>query len=118
MTAGRRALGAHGERLAATWYETRGARVLDRNWRCREGEIDLIVAVEGSSGPVVVFCEVKTRSGTAFGTPAEAVTPAKQARIRRVAMRWLDQHPAHRGAIRFDVATVVAGRVTVLEAAF
>jgi putative endonuclease len=68
---------------------------------------------------VVVFCEVKARSTDAFGTPAEAVTAAKQSRVRRLAGRWLADHPAgRRGRVRFDVAAVVGDRVEVLEAVF
>lgn len=86
-----------------------------RNWRCRDGEIDLVVR----AGRVVVFCEVKTRSSDAFGTPAEAVVATKRARIRRLAARWLDEHTGPRPRqIRFDVAGVVDGRVTIIEGAF
>ena len=110
-----RALGSRGEDLAAAWYEGHGYAVLARNWRCRAGEIDLIVCRDR----VVVFCEVKTRSSGAFGTPAEAVTAAKQARVRRVAGRWLAGQPACRGRrLRFDVAAVLRGRVEILEAVF
>lgn len=114
MTAGRRALGARGEALAARWYEARGYTVLDRNWRCRDGEIDLVLA----RGTTLVFCEVKTRSSTAFGTPAEAVTRTKQLRLRRLAMRWVDAHEVRPSAMRFDVAGVIGSAVDVIEAAF
>jgi putative endonuclease len=116
----RRALGAAGEDVVARWYTDAGYRVLDRNWRCREGELDLVVARPG----VVVFCEVKTRRGTAFGSPAEAVTFTKQRRIRTLAMRWLADHPeAKARELRFDVASVLAVRgtppvVDVIEGAF
>ncbi len=91
----------------ASWYADAGYRVLDRNWRCREGELDVVVARDS----VLVFCEVKTRRGTAFGSPAEAVTVAKQRRIRTLAMRWLDEHPEARArTLRFDVASVLAAR--------
>jgi putative endonuclease len=116
----RRALGAAGESAVADWYLVAGYRVLDRNWRCREGELDLVVARPGC----VVFCEVKTRRGTAFGSPAEAVTITKQRRIRTLAMRWLAEHPEARAReLRFDVASVVAARGTapvidVIEGAF
>ena len=76
-----------GEDLAARWYEEHGYEVLERNWRRREGEVDLIVR----RGPTVVFCEVKTRSSDRFGTGAESVLPAKQRRIRRLASRWLSE---------------------------
>ena len=113
---GNRAHGAFGESLAARWYEARGFTVLDRNWRAgRTGELDLVVG----SASLVVFCEVKARSSNAFGDALEAVTPAKQARIRRLASQWLVDHPAtSRRDVRFDVAAVRSGRVEVVEAAF
>jgi putative endonuclease len=116
----RRALGAAGEDAVALWYAGAGYRVLDRNWRCRDGELDLVVARPGS----VVFCEVKTRRSTAFGSPAEAVTVTKQRRIRALAMRWLAEHPDARARdLRFDVASVMAARdvpptIHVIEGAF
>jgi putative endonuclease len=107
-----------GEDRAAAWYLERGYEVLGRNWRCREGELDLIAR----RGGTMVFCEVKTRSGTRFGAPAEAVIPSKQARIRRLAARWLQEHRAGlRGRpmlLRFDVAAILDGRIDVLEGAF
>lgn len=109
----RRALGAHGEALAATWYETQGYDVIDRNWRVREGEIDLVL----ERGRDIVFCEVKTRSSTAFGYPIEAVTVTKQRRLRKLAALWLAA-TGRRGSIRFDVASVMDDEVEVIEAAF
>jgi putative endonuclease len=81
-----------------------GRLLADRNWRCRDGELD-IVALEGRT---VVFVEVKTRSTTLFGDPAESVSEAKASRIRRLAVQWLREHPElrHHG-VRFDVVTVV-----------
>jgi putative endonuclease len=114
VTAGRRALGARGEALAARWYEARGYTVVSRNWRCREGEIDLVLA----RGRTLVFCEVKTRSSDAYGSPAEAVTRTKQLRLRRLGMRWLDEHDTNPGGVRFDVACVVGNDVDVIESAF
>ena len=83
-------------------------QVLDRNWRCRDGEIDLVVL----DGAVLAFVEVKTRSSTRFGDPAEAVTPAKAARLRRLAIRWLAAQrdtgdPLPWTEIRFDVVSIV-----------
>ena len=112
--------GARGEELASAWYTAQGYSVLARNWRCREGELDLVVVRAGC----LVFCEVKTRTGSGFGIPAEAVTAAKQRRLRRLAARWLgEQPPAGRYAeLRFDVASVTlrAGvpELEVIEAAF
>ncbi len=116
----RRSLGVAGEDAVAAWYSDAGYALLDRNWRCREGELDLVVA----RGRAVVFCEVKTRRGTAFGAPFEAVTLTKQRRIRTLALRWLSEHPEWRAPeLRFDVASVLATPGTapvidVLEAAF
>lgn len=110
----RRALGTAGEDLAAAWYAERGYEVVARNWRCRDGELDLIV----TDGRSLVFCEVKARSSLAFGSPLEAVTHAKRQRIRRLAARWLDEHPGRARSIRFDVVGVLDGRLDVVEGAF
>ena len=114
-------LGARGEELAVGWYMGQGYRVLSRNWRCREGELDLVV----SRDRCVVFCEVKTRSGTGFGLPAEAVTSEKQRRLRRLATRWLGERTPSVGfaEVRFDVACVTLRTgaepdLDVIEAAF
>lgn len=100
-----KALGARGEDLAAEFLEACGLRIVCRNWRCRYGELDLIVR----DGPVVAFVEVKTRSGTGFGSPAEAVTFTKQARIRRLAGLWLIEQPGWVD-VRFDVVSVLLGK--------
>ncbi|HEU0101428.1 MAG TPA: YraN family protein [Mycobacteriales bacterium] len=121
MADARAELGRWGEDLAARHLVATGAVVLARNWRCRQGELD-IVALEPTG--TVVFCEVKTRSGTAFGEPAEAVGPVKARRIRAVACRWLAEHrPAGSHELRFDVVSVVRARgepprVVHLRAAF
>lgn len=116
MTQRRRRLGVSGEDRAAAWYEANGYDVLDRNWRCREGELDLVCARDG----VFVFSEVKTRSSLAYGHPAEAVTVAKQRKVRQVALRWLGAHRdrTYSPTLRFDVVAVLAGEVSVIEAAF
>ena len=88
--------------------------VVDRNWRCRDGEIDLVL----TRARLLVFCEVKTRSSDAYGSPAAAVTPAKQARLRKLAMRWIDAQQVRPRAIRFDVACVIGREVRVIESAF
>lgn len=111
----RRELGQTGEDAVAAWYERHGYEVVARNWRCREGELDLIVRHER----VFVFCEVKTRSSTAFGAPVEAVGRTKQARLRRLAARWLqDGAPLRAKEIRFDVASVLDGQIEIVEGAF
>jgi len=104
--------------------------VVDRNWRCREGELDLVCAGPAAGVATLVFCEVKTRRSTAFGSPLEAVTITKQRRIRVLARRWLEeQGSGGRGSgvrvprLRFDVASVLAlpgaaPEIIVVEAAF
>jgi putative endonuclease len=115
----RRALGERGEALVAAWYERAGYEILDRNWRRREGELDLVVG----RGRAVVFCEVKTRSSNRFGAPVEAVTHTKQQRIRALAARWLGESAVRGRELRFDVASVMVERgaepvIEVLEGAF
>jgi len=102
------ALGRYGEQLAADHLVAAGMVLLDRNWRCREGELDLVARdVDGT----VVFVEVKTRSGTGFGEPSEAVGRVKAAKVRAVALRWLAQgRPAGAGELRFDVVSIVRRR--------
>jgi putative endonuclease len=98
------AVGRFGEQRAVEYLMDEGLTVLDRNWRCADGEID-VIAREGDS---LVFVEVKTRTTRAFGDPAEAVVPAKAARLRRLAARWLVEHAdQHWPAVRFDVVAVV-----------
>lgn len=98
----RKVLGDAGEELVARWYVDRGATVLERNWRVRAGEIDLVVA----DGDAVVFCEVKTRRHHDFGSPFDAVTAAKQRRLRGLALTWLRERAVRAPALRFDVAAV------------
>ena len=96
-------LGVHGERIAAAYLTDAGLRLLDRNWRCREGELDIVAR----DGDALVFCEVKTRRGVAFGHPVEAVTRTKQRRLRTLAHRWLAAHDEHAPDLRFDVVGVL-----------
>jgi len=114
MTAARRALGAAGEERAAAWYAGRGYVVLHRNWRCTEGELDLVVR----RGRELVFVEVKTRRTDRFGVPAEAVTVAKQRRLRTLAHRYLEATGQRASSLRFDVVSILAGQLEVIEAAF
>jgi putative endonuclease len=95
-------LGRDGEDLAAEYLSSRGMRVIQRNWRCRAGEIDLI-AVDGRW---LVVCEVKTRRSLRAGLPVEAVTPEKVRRLRRLAGEWLGANESPCRAIRIDVVAV------------
>ena len=100
------ALGRRGEQLAAQYLEQAGFRILDRNWRCAEGEID-IVATERR---VLVVCEVKTRSDARYGSPLEAITRTKRCRLRRLAIRWLVAHGVLCDEVRIDVIGLVRDR--------
>ena len=73
-----------------TCLERSGLTVLDRNWRCTEGELDIVATDDGAI--TVVFCEVKTRSGVGFGTPFEAVTQGKRRKLRRLGLLWLSEN--------------------------
>jgi putative endonuclease len=110
------AVGRFGEQAAARHLAAAGLTILDRNWRPAgigiRGELDLVAR----DGDAIVIVEVKTRSGTGFGAPAEAVTAQKAQRIRRLAVAWLAAHPGQGNAsVRFDVVSVLrgAGGVTV-----
>jgi putative endonuclease len=109
----RRQLGRFGEAYAARHLVERGMVVLDRNWRCDAGEIDLVLR----DGPVLVVCEVKTRSSNAYGSPLEGVTPAKAERLRRLAARWLAEHLVRPDEVRIDLVGVLAapGRAPLVE---
>ena len=95
-------LGRSGEQAAADYLEAEGFRILERNWRCADGEID-IVAVDRHT---FVVCEVKTRSGTRYGTPLESVSRLKRNRLRRLAVRWLTAHGVHFDQVRIDMVGV------------
>lgn len=96
------ALGRFGEDTAARFLESLGMAVLDRNWRCRFGELDIIAR----SGEALVIVEVKTRAALTCGPPVEAVTPRKIRRLRQCALAWLDAHQFHAPVLRFDVIGV------------
>jgi len=101
-----RSLGAFGEAYAARHLVDRGMVLLDRNWRCELGEIDLVLR----DGDTVVFCEVKTRSSSLYGAPLESVTARKAARLRRLAARWLADHHVRPRDVRLDLVGVLVPR--------
>jgi putative endonuclease len=100
------AVGRYGEKLAGRHLESAGFTVLERRWRCPQGEID-VVAVDGRC---LVVCEVKTRRSVHAGGPAEAVTAAKLARLRRLTALWLAQQEVSWADVRIDVVTVLLPR--------
>jgi putative endonuclease len=96
-------LGRCGEQAAVEYLERAGLRILDRNWRCAEGEIDIVAAER----QVLVICEVKTRSGTRYGSPLEAISRSKRARLRRLAIRWLVAHGVLFDEVRIDAIGLI-----------
>ena len=110
MNPGRRDLGAFGERVAAAHLEAKGYRIRARNFRCREGEIDIVA----EDGDCLVFVEVRTRRGDAFGTPAESVTVAKERRLLTVARAYLQEHTDVPPNQRIDVIAIELSRGRLL----
>jgi len=100
-------LGRRGEQLAADHLENEaGLTVLTRNWRCTEGELDIVAT--DATADTVIFCEVKTRSGVGYGTPFEAVTQGKRRKLRRLGLLWLTENRIRSyPAMRFDVVGVL-----------
>ena len=96
-------LGRQGEQLAVEHLQRAGLRILDRNWRCAEGEVDIVAAERRT----LVICEVKTRSGVRYGTPLEAITRQKRNRLRRLAIRWVVAHGVLFDEVRVDVVGVL-----------
>ena len=118
MTTNRRtshiALGAWGEQKVEQWYQERGYRVLARNWRCKAGELDLVVR----KSRVLVTCEVKTRSSDRFGSPLESVDPRRVQRLQNATGAYLHaERPKGISVVRIDLAAVLNGNITVVEAA-
>ena len=102
MTLGKKKLGANGEEIAARFLKKRGYRILERNYRIRLGEIDIIA----EQGADLVFIEVKTRSDTIFGSPFESVTVPKQRQLSKVALEYISKRRFHNRPARFDVVGV------------
>lgn len=100
------ALGRRGEEIAARHLIAKGLTIIERNWRCARGEIDIIAR----EGDVLVFAEVKTRSSTRYGHPLEAITAVKLGRLRQLAALWCEAHPGHWRRIRIDAVAVLAPR--------
>lgn len=106
MVLAKDAVGAYGERVAVAHLVAAGMVILERNWRCPAGELDIVAR----DGDTVVFCEVKTRTGTGYGSPLEAVTARKAARLRRLAAAWLHERDLRVPDIRIDLVGVLRPR--------
>lgn len=100
------AVGAYGERVAAAHLVAAGMVIVERNWSCAAGELDIVAR----DGDVLVICEVKTRTGTDFGSPLEAVTARKAARLRRLAAAWVHDRGVHAPELRIDLVGVLRPR--------
>jgi len=103
-------LGAYGEAVAAKHLVEAGMVLLDRNWRCSSGEIDLVLR----DGQTLVFCEVKTRSSTAYGSPLESVGAQKASRLRRLAALWIEAHGVRARDVRIDLVGVLHSAATTV----
>lgn len=122
--AARVARGKWAEDLVSRWYEQNGYRIVARNWRCKRGELDVVACKDG----VLVVCEVKARASNAFGTPAEAVTPTKQLKVRRATTDFrtslrdsndpLLTLVKNAQKVRFDVACVLGTQLEILQDVF
>ena len=122
--AARVARGKWAEDLVSRWYEQHGYGIVARNWRCKRGELDVVACKNG----VLVVCEVKARASNAFGTPAEAVTLAKQLKVRRATADFRASMRRSRDLfsslvnnaqkVRFDVACVLGTQLEMLEDIF
>lgn len=106
---GRRDLGRQGEDLAVRTLELSGLEIIDRNWRCRAGEIDIIARDDET----LVFIEVKCRAGVGYGDPLESITREKVRRLRRLAGQWLMDHDVSAPRIRLDAVGIVWARGTL-----
>lgn len=102
-----RIVGAFGENAVVDFIRAQGAEVIDRNWRIKEGEIDIIARLGDGS---FAFVEVKTRTSTAFGHPLEAINSQKAHRLQRLALAWLATHQALGHEYRIDCAAVIVAR--------
>ena len=119
MSRARQFVGTLGEQAACAALEAKGYRVVSRNYRVRGGELDIICERDGT----IVFCEVKTRTSAIFGAGEEAVTFAKQRRLRKLALEYLQREGVKARAIRFDVIAIdvaegLVSELRHLEAAF
>lgn len=100
-----RSTGSRGEEIAASFLDQRGYRILERNFRCKGGELDIVARAPGERS--LVFVEVKTRRDRSYGPPQLAVTPFKQRQISKAALTWLSRNHLHDSQARFDVIAIL-----------
>ncbi len=115
---GRQALGQAGEKAAAAFLATRGYQLLERNWRCRSGEVDIIA----QNGPLLVFVEVRTRQSARYGTATESVDVRKQRKLRQLASIYMQHTSRQTEQVQFDVLAMMRNgeewRIQHIEQAF
>lgn len=106
------------EELVASFYAHNGYEIVARNWHCREGELDIVATRRNNPSLIIVIIEVKARATNNFGSPLEAVTLAKQRKLRIATKKFLQSRPEISGEVRFDIAAVLGTKIEVLENAF
>lgn len=106
------------EDLVADFYRRNGCEIIARNWHCREGELDIVVATQEARVKTIVVVEVRARASNYFGSAFESVTPAKQKKLRSATKKFLASQPNVSGAIRFDVASVMGAKIEIVRDAF
>jgi putative endonuclease len=112
----RREVGQSGEDVAVGHLVAQGWRIVDRNWRCPAGEVD-VIALTPEPDPVLVFCEVKCRRGLGYGDPLEAITYAKRVKLRQLALTWLGEQEHRVPRVRIDAIGVLlrSGRAPLIN---
>ncbi|MEI8023903.1 MAG: YraN family protein [Actinomycetota bacterium] len=106
------------EDLVARFYERSGYEIVERNWHCREGELDIVAVLASPVRVIIAIVEVKARASINYGSPFEAVTQVKQKKLRIAATKFLASHRDLHGEIRFDVVAVLGTQLDVLQNAF
>ena len=106
------------EELVADFYRRDGYRIIARNWRCRQGELDIVAFLICDMVPTIVVVEVRARATDYFGSPLESVTHAKQKKLRVATKKFLSSESRVYGTVRFDVASVLGTKIEVVQNAF
>jgi len=114
MSKQRTNLGRKGEKISVEFLRKQGYKIMDRNYRCPQGEIDIVARDKG----VLCFVEVKTRRTEKYGLPAEAVDWHKQKKLARIALTYLKEKNISQQDLRFDVVSVYPDRIEIIKDAF
>ena len=106
------------EDLVASTYQRDGYEIIERNWHCREGELDIVAVLQESQNKIMVFVEVRARASNYFGSALESVTSVKQKKLRSAAKKFLASQSITYSAVRFDVASVMGVKIEIVRGAF